>query len=190
MIKKGLFLKIKNSDKKTKYAALVAVLILLIAAGFVFRGKIFSGKNNAENGREGEPAVYEALVQIRDQMSGNPEDDARSSLKKGDVLVILPTGHGWSDTERISYLILKLKLSPEDAAKLAAPEQKEKKLSKEEKEVIKKDGEEPRAQMETIRARAYRVKIETLDFNPETLHEKQPFPGKVFDASLIEKKNQ
>lgn len=116
--------------------------------------------------------IYEALTEIRGE-------------EAGDVIAILPKGHQWSDTEKNSYLILKLKLRPLEAAKLTQPETKE--VEREER------GEEGemggRGETEKMgRARAYRLKIETLRFNPDELWKGQPYEDKIFDKKLIGKK--
>lgn len=139
--------------------------------------------------------IYEALIAVRDQYNTDPKEDEKTSLKAGDVLVVLPEGHNWSQTERVSYLILKLNLTEEQAAKLTSSEEKIETidLPKEEIERAKKDGrkiDEEREQRTTLRARRYRIKIEELDpnFDPNILLERQPFPDKTYDWGIVEKK--
>ena len=133
--------------------------------------------------------VYEALVMVTDQKNSDPVEDAKSSLKAGDVLVILPEGHSWSDTEKISYLILKMNLTEDQAQKLLQPEQRKRELSSRKSENRELSSQESQ-EMETIRARQYRLKIETLGFDLQKFWENsgQPYADKVFDEKLIEKK--
>ncbi|MCX6765656.1 MAG: hypothetical protein NT136_01700 [Candidatus Moranbacteria bacterium] len=118
--------------------------------------------------------IYEALVEVK-------------GGEAGDVIAVLPAGHEWSETEETSYLILKIKLTLEDAAKLTKPETKP---SSAEASAGKgnKNEREMRPPTETIRARAYRLKIETLNFNPDEIWKGQPYADKIFDKDLIQKK--
>ena len=96
------------------------------------------------------------------------------------MIVIFPAGHQWSQTERISYLILNLRITDQEAQELTQPQTKASGSP---------TAEEPGGpQEETVRARAYRLKIETLHFDPNTLWKAQPFPDRIFDDTLIEKK--
>jgi hypothetical protein len=74
---------------------------------------------------------YELLVAVTDQKASDPAEDLRSALKTGDVMVILPEGHRWSETEKTSYLILKMKLNEEQVLKLTQPETRKVELSAE-----------------------------------------------------------
>lgn len=150
-------------------------------------------------------ASYEALVMMRDQSSGNADEDRRSSLKAGDVILVQKEGHSWSDSERISYLILKMSLTEEQAQRLTQPldrEVGEDELSDEEKQRI--EDEKKRAQERgtefrreprriTLMARQYRIDLEEIGFpgtedNANSLMGSQPFPDRVFDWGSVEKK--
>lgn len=166
-----------------KISLLALGLAAIITGGFFLAKKIFW--------KPAPTMVYEALVAVTDQKAGDPAEDLRSSLKAGDVLVILPEGHSWSDTEKNSYLLIKMKLTEEQAKNLTQPEQKERKQearNTEQKAQSKEDSGGP--QMETIRARAYRLKIETLGFDVQKFWENpvQPYLNQTFDKKLIEKK--
>ena len=101
--------------------SLLAAGVTAIATGGFFLVKKFWPS--------GPVLTYEALVAVTDQKNSDPVEDAKSSLKAGDVLVILPEGHSWSDTEKISYLILKINLTEDQAQKLLQPEQRKRELS-------------------------------------------------------------
>ncbi len=146
--------------------------------------------------------IYEVAVMVRDQHNSDPEEDRRTSLKKGDVLVVHPEGHNWSRTEKISYLILKMKLTKTQAEKLTRPE--EEKLSRSErkkrleemtkdrnlkKEEIKRIEEELKQERKVIRARLYKIDLSKLgEFKPVDLLKGQPFQDKIYDWSIVEKK--
>jgi hypothetical protein len=142
------------------------------------------------NHNENQGSVYEALVMPKDQTNADPQEDARSSLKAGDVMGIFPEGHVWSDTEKQSYLLLKLTLTDAEAQELTQPQTKSSGSPASDKTLgPPSDGMALAGkQEETVRARAYRLKIETLQFDPNTIWKAQPFPDKVFDDKLIEKK--
>jgi hypothetical protein len=143
-------------------------------------------------------AVYDVAVMLKDQTNSDPEEDARTSLKAGDVVLARETGREWSDTEKISYLILKMKLKQSQAMKLVEPEYVE--LS--EKEAIEEGlidkermGEMEKVELEEflkkdVRARMYRIKIEDLEFDPMQVRNAQPFPDQEFDWKIVEKKSK
>jgi hypothetical protein len=168
-------LKIVN---KKRFIAFIAVVVLLIA-GTVWGVIKFKNRNNPANQEQ----VYEALVNVVDQKTSDPVEDARSSLKKGDVIAYFPEGHNWSDTEKNSYLIVKLKLKAADAAKLM--------------EAVTKEGKEVESQstgamvgkrLETVRARKYFLNLPEFDVQKFWSNQQQPFADKVFTSSIIDKK--
>lgn len=169
------FWKILPFNRKIIFSA----ILLLIIAGIAFG--IYKISNKAGK----EKQVYEALVMVYDQKTSDPKEDARSSLKKGDVIVIFPEGHNWSETEKNSYLILKIKLTAEESQKLIEPKQKEVENPKKDEN---KDGMKQMPQMETLLARQYRLKVEKLDYNPAEIYKSQPYKDKVFDSGMMEKK--
>lgn len=159
-------------------------LIILIAAaiiGAAIWGIVkFKNRNNPEN----KPQAYEALVNVVDQKASDPVEDARSSLKKGDVIAYFPEGHSWSDTEKNSYLIVKIKLKSEDAAKLMEAETKEKKVEGSTLDKEKNMG----PQTETVVARKYRLDLPNFDLQKFWGGGGQPFRDKIFDSGMIQKK--
>ncbi len=158
----------KKFFQNKKRFTVLAVAAVLILSGLAFG--VCKYKLAAENKKQ----LYEALTEMRGE-------------EAGDAIAVLPAGHQWSETERTSYLILKIRLTPEDAAKLTQPETREAKppLGSEASKDEKRD---MGPQLETVRARAYRLKIETLDFNLDEIWKGQPYADKVFDEDLIQKK--
>jgi len=186
---------LRNSNPK-KTIILLSALVLLIA-GIVF-GVLAWKKYKADHNPANQPQVYEALVNIVDQKSSNPVEDARSSLKKGDVIAYFPAGHPWSETEKISYLIIKIKLRPDEAAKLTQPQTKD---VKPDTKNLPKDKNAPKdmgppsdakalagKQTETVLARQYRLNLPSFDLQKFWESHQQPFPDKVFDSGIIQKK--
>lgn len=184
----------KKEQYKISYKKLgfrVGGMILVI--GLVWGGIGFF-KKRAEI--QGETKVYEVLIQLQDQVNPDPEEDAKSSAKKGDAILVRETGKVWSKTERISYLILKIKLNEDQAQKIV--QAKTRKLSKKEgleKGLIDNDklekfnNQTPKQELtEDILFREYRVKIEELDFDWMKVRERQPFEKEVFEWEMIQKK--
>ncbi len=172
---------IKTNQKKIIIGLILAVAIALGVTAIILELPKNFGK--FENEKLQQAQVYEAAIQVRDQYNSDPEEDARTCLKKGDVMLVLPENHIWSKTELISSLILKIKMTEDQAAKLTQPVEKENDKKREDKE----EGEPE--EKEVIKMRKYRVKIESLDFNIEKLSEGQPFESKVFEwDDIVEEK--
>ncbi len=184
--------------KKKKYKIDYKKLVILAGGAILLIGIVGGGiwffKKQAE--KKGEVKIYDVLVQLKDQKSSNLEEDAQNSAKAGDVILVRETGGEWSKTERISYLILKMKLDEKQAQKIVQP--KTEKLSKDEaleKGVVQeeqlKDMEKEELKMmlvETVLFREYRVKIEELEFDLMKVREKQPFEEEEFGWEIVEKK--
>ena len=164
--------------KKNIINIILVTLAVLIAAAIIL--KLPKNFRELKDEKAQQQQIYAAAVQIRDQHNSDPEEDARTCLKKGDVLLVLPEDHTWSKTELISSLILKMKMTEEQAAKLTQPIKKE---SGEKRE----DGEPE--EKEVIKMRKYRIKIEELNFDIEKLSEGQPFENKMFNwEDIVEEK--
>jgi len=181
----GKFNKLKPITKKLIISFLVLVLTVI---GFAIFWRFWSSTNQPKQ-------IYEVAVMVRDQFNSNPSEDARTSLKAGDVIVKQKEGHSWSTTEKTSYLILKINLTTDQADKLTRPEERELKkneLSTEEikrMDDVKKKGEKMPPRMITLRARQYRIKLEEFTgFDPLQLLNGQPYLDKIYDWGIVEKK--
>lgn len=164
-----------------KYLSIKNLLILIIVIALA-TGGFFVGKKYLK------PApkhMYEAMVQARDQFNSDPGEDLKTSLKIGDVIVVLPEGHNWSETERGSYLIVKMNLTEEQSRLLLSPDSKTEKI-----EVPSgPDGKNEKQEQETIlRARRYRLKTEEMNIKPEDFLGGSTLGGRVFDWRVVEKK--
>lgn len=166
------------------FISIISLIIISIISGVIF---LLKDKNESERDTssrvptvENTRQVYEVLVQIADQTSDDLEEDKSSSLKTGDVIAIFPENHSWSETEKISNLILKIKLTEKDGNKLLEPVTKE----------IDSNDKEKRPRTETIRARKYRIRIENLDFDLQKFWDNpiQPYFNQIFDDSVIQEK--
>lgn len=186
--KKESFFSFLNKIKENKNVLLIIFACLVVVASVV-TWKILHKMPEK---------IYEVAVVVRDQHNSDPEEDRRNSMKAGDVLVIKPEGQKWSQTERVSYLILKMSLTEEEKQNLTKPETQEIEkeeitaeelagLSQEEQEQLRMSREEP--EFKNIRQRMYRVKIEKFkDFKPLDLLKGQPYLDDIFDWKFVEKK--
>jgi len=66
----------------------------------------------------GGTVLYDVLVKLGDNVHPDPTEDARGSYKHGDVIMVMPAGHNWSDTERSSFFIIQLNLTDQEAVDL------------------------------------------------------------------------
>ena len=140
--------------------------------------------------------TYEAVVVVRDQYNPDPIQDAKTSLKYGDVLALKEEGHNWSEIEKISYLIIKLELNRSQAAKITQSKYQKTKyadLSEEGREDLnqrlKNDGLKE-APQEVVLFRQYRINMEKYfkDFDPLILLHKQPYQYQIYDWNIVKKK--
>ena len=144
-------------------------------------------------------ALYEVAVFAHNQSNS----DSGSSMGVGDVLVTMKEGHSWSRTEKISYLILKMELTEDQAQKLTQADEKEipfkdwseeeKKRAEEEETRAKEEDREYRREpkRETLRPRLYQIDMEDKafeSFKRIDLLNGQPFDDQVFDWGIVDKK--
>jgi hypothetical protein len=168
-----------------KKIIIVAIIIVAIVAAFFGWKKYQNYKS--EKGKT--MSIWEALVMVADQTASSPEEDARASLKRGDVIAIFPEGHPWSDTERTSYLIVKIKTTQENAQKLLEPVTEEVKIGARgsQGKFASPAGGEAGQERETVRARKYRLDISVPPVN-DLMIKGQPYKDKIFGEEVIEKK--
>lgn len=187
MTRKAKKVKYKIDYKKLSFLGGFLILIVAIVWGSFYFFKNRDG---------GEEKIYDVVIQLRDRTNSDPEEDARSSAKKGDVVLIRNAGQEWSTTEKVSYLIIKMKLDEKQSQKIV--QSKTKKLSKDEAkekgllddEMLENISKEELEQTlkEDVLFREYRVKIEEMDFDPMKVREAQPFPDEEFGWEIVEKK--
>ncbi len=163
-----------RSFKKWLWLVAGGVIILLATAGWW----LYFGHND-DNPYSSDPeaekvGVWELMVVLRSQTASDPEEDRRSSLKRGDVVAVQPEGHQWSGAEYNSYLLIKMRSKKKDAYKLLLPWTK---AGKELPEGGRKE--------EVIRARRYRIDLDKVGFQGEYTFGKQPLKDKIFDSSII-----
>ncbi len=181
--------KVRYKIDYKKLGFLFGVIVLL--AGIIW-GVIhfFSSRDKSEY------KIYDAAIQLRDRSNSDPEEDARSSAKKGDVILVRETGREWSDTEKVSYLIIKIKLNEEQAQKIV--QSKTKKLSKDEatkkgilnEEMSKEMQKEELEQLlkEDVLFREYRIDVDKLELDLEKIQKEGIIPDEEFTWRNVEKK--
>ncbi len=128
-----------------------------------------------------EEEIWQTLVVIRDQKNADPVEDLRSSLKRGDVIVVRNENHQWSKTELVSYLIVKIRAKPNEIIKLLEPLEKE----------IDQKNENNELKKEVIVARRYKIDLEKTGFSGDQVINGQPLLDRVFNFNelVIEKKS-
>ena len=164
--------------------ALVAALVWGIYQGI---NKVFFGGKLSDNG----PTITrQVLVSVHDFSMPDPVEDKKTSIKMGYVVGVYPEDHEWSDTEKISFLILKMKLNDTQASELTQPVEKNidpKTLPQEQQDQMKQDKNSP-AQKETVAARMYKINLGKIGFtDAASLAKGQPFLDNVFDWGVVEK---
>lgn len=125
---------------------------------------LVDGKDYGTDYSDSETATFEALVMLRDQTASNPQEDAASSLKRGDVLAVRKRPHLWSDTERVSYLVVPIEMTGKEANRLLEP---------------KKNGDR------IVLARARNINLDRVGFTGNSVIDGQPVADKQFDTSVI-----
>ncbi len=159
-------------NKKT-IIIIVVIAVLVLAVWGIW--ELLSRDKNP-SGEEQAKTVYQVMVAIRDQKSSDPVEDARSSLKAGDVLLVKSGENSpWSDTEKTSSLILKMELFPDEVQKLV-------------ESVTEKNSDSEEAQENITLLRKYRIDFDEIDFDAEKWNGVQPFDDKTFDWSIVEEK--
>jgi len=147
---------------------------------------------------------YSVAVFVRDQYNSDPTEDARTSNKAGDVLMVLPENHNWSETEKNSYLILKMRLTDDEFIKITEPVTKKRDKSEINQKIAETKENNPQATDEelkqmreeleneliTVRPRKYFINFKKLPkkFEPNDLIKGQPFGDQIFDWSIVRKK--
>lgn len=182
-----------------KKIVVVIILIIIISLGIWSGKKIFKSEPKE---------IYQVIVAVRDQQSADPVEDARSNLKVGDVILAKKgENNPWSDTERVSNLILKIELTESQAQELVASVTE--KLSNAEKKSrlaeIKnaprgEDAPMPTAdemdryendldsQENVVLLRKYRINLDKIGFKLENINSGQSFDDKVFGWEIVSKK--
>lgn len=162
------------------------VFVLVIIAGIygIYRGIVYFWGE--------EKKIYQVLVTTFDNKLSDPEEDKQSSMKKGYVVGVYPEDHQWSDGEKVSYLILKMKLSEKEVQKITEPIKEEidiKTLPEEQQKFIneqKKEEINPDDMQRTVSIRKYKIDLEEIKFSDmSVLLKGQPYADKVFDWGIV-----
>ena len=170
---------------------LILVIAVALAVVAALGWGIFWGVNKiffkGQLGNNGPTTTRQVLVSVHDFSMPDPVEDKKTSIKMGYVVGVYPEDHQWSDTEKISFLILKMKLNDTEASELTAPlTQAIKNPTEQQKEAAKND---PQAGTETVSAREFKINMAKIGFTGDasSLAKGQPFLDKVFDWGIVEK---
>lgn len=128
---------------------------------------LINGKDYGTDYALNETATFEVLVVLRDQQASDSGEDRRSSLKRGDVLAVRKSPHLWSDTERTSYLIVRIEMTGREALTLIEP---------------KREGEL------VVLARAKKIDLDRVGFTGDQVVDGQPLGDQVFEKNVIREK--
>jgi len=194
----------RHATKKNIIALIVILAVIAVTIGL--KMTIF---------KSAPKQIYQVAIMVRSQVNKDKAEDLRTSLKRGDVLVVQKESHKFSKTESISYLILKMKLNEEQAAKLTKADEKE--LTKKEiraeiakrqeerearaaesgreisAEELEREEEEIRQRRITVRPRLYFIDLSKGDFaefKANDLLEGQPFTDEIYGWSIVDKKGK
>ncbi len=115
--------------------------------------------------------LYDIVIKLNDNRSSDPIEDARASFKEGDIVLVLPAGNNWSDTERKSYLIIQAYLTSQEAAVLMNPSNVSSGQRKIQKIDLKKFGLLPKLQDKEQRLKAIRKYLEDKALDPKKIVE-------------------
>ena len=96
---KTYIVKFKTLKLETKIIIVVFGLAFVMG-GFIGIWNIFHHKD-----------IYQVAVMVRSQNNPDPIEDIKTSLKYGDVVVVKAEDNKWSKAEKVSYLILEMKLT-------------------------------------------------------------------------------
>ncbi len=188
--------KIAQKKKNTIIILTFSLFILIFSGFFFFKKDLFKTEPKQ---------IYEVEIMVRSQKNPNKEEDRKTSLKRGDVLLVKPENTKWSRGEKISYLILKMKLTKEQVSKLTKPKTKtlskkeiEKRLNEriknlpqkiqdKEKEMLRKELEN---EQEILIAREYAIDLDKYfpDFKATDLLNGQPYQDKIYDWKIVKRK--
>ena len=92
-----------------------------------------------EAGHQSKTQLYEMAIMLRDNVLSDPEED-KGSYKKGDIVMIVPAGHNWSETERNSFLIVKAYLTQEKVNELMRPKEIDKGVDARGNKIVERAG--------------------------------------------------
>ena len=113
----------KIVDKK-RFMLVIAIIAVLLGLLIFFGVTLLRNGTGKESGNgKQEERIYEALVQTKGKDNYENEEDKKTFFENGDVMAVFPQSHPWTRTEK-EELIVKIKLTDEDAKKLLEGETK------------------------------------------------------------------
>lgn len=174
---------LRNLNKKYYF---YTVMIIVVVSGLFFSFYLINKKFYLNVGAE--EKIYSVAVIVSADGS-----DPKTNHQPGDVIVVQEENYQWSDIDKKAYLILKMRLTGDQANKLVIPKEKEIEENTLSEEVRKqrqegRDREENVAPAkEYISLREYRIKMNKFKkVTLEKLQKEQPYPDKIFNWSIVE----
>jgi len=133
--------------------------------------------------------LYDVVVKLGNNTDANTEGDG-GSYKHGDVVVIRPTGHEWSETEKDSFLILQMYLTPQEKKELLTPEIKFTGRLDESGNWINKTVKKRAIKIDMNKFGLSRESLETGNIKDRLSRVKEIIKGKELDAKKIIEENE
>jgi len=122
----------KKHAKILKIAIIFLAFLILLGAGFLAWRVFLKNKNSEPDNNKltmaaaskiGEIATHKLLVQIRKPADNSEKSNGR--YERGDVVLVAPADHGFSDAEKAGFLIIKMEITPKQAEILTLALQKD-----------------------------------------------------------------
>ena len=149
--------------------------------------KITSLKQLTETTQRPGTKLYDVVIKMGDNTNPDPEEDTQSCYKEGDIVMIRPTGHLWSGTERSKFLIVHAYLTDNQVQELVRPKQ----------EFTGEVDASGQPVTKVLKRRANKLNLEKLgvpedEYNPEKDQKlgdvRSELKGKVLKSELFEEK--
>jgi len=135
-----------------------------------------------EAGKDPAAEPYELLIKIGDNYHRDRDEDRRASYKAGDIVLVRPAGFNWSDTEKNSFLVIRVDMTKEKAKEIVASK----------KVKTRKKDSYGNPIYRTIKKRAYKVNLDKFGLgegrkkNIGKVH--RFLKGKVLSQDIMERK--
>jgi hypothetical protein len=181
-------LKIKNKKRFFIFILCAIAIVAIIIFGVVFavnkyraaHPKSLHEMSFSEAGKIGEKKVMQVVIKINKITSNSKNEPVR-----GDVIMVAPEDKQWSDAEQEGFLIIKVNLTPDQAALLVQPKEDLTKKTEENSKTEKFLMQQPAI----IQARRYTIDLEKIGIGSDEERGKI-ISDKVFDGSnvVIDKK--
>ncbi len=106
--------------------------------------------------------LYDVVIKVGDNTNPSSLDNDRGSYKHGDVVIIKPTGHQWTETEKNSFLIIQLYLRDSELHQLLRPKTR----------LTGRTDKEGNWLRETVGRRSEKIDLEKLGLSEKELNQR------------------